>query len=69
MDLIRSESIACDRRTIRMPGSAFAGGRFTLQVGPIDEDECLVVSIGINSFREGKLQKEKGRNGFVMLGY
>jgi hypothetical protein len=69
MDLIRSESIASDRRTIRMPGSTFAGGRFTLQVGPIEEDECLVVSIGINSFREGKLQKGKGRNGFVMLGY
>jgi hypothetical protein len=37
MDLIRSESIACDRRTIRMPGIAFAGGRFSLQVVPIHE--------------------------------
>jgi hypothetical protein len=69
MDLIQNESLVCDKATIRMPGKAFAGGRFSLNLGAINDDECIVVNIGVNSFRDGKWQKVKGKNGFVILAY
>lgn len=69
MDLIKNESIASDKENIRIMGTAFEGGSFRFDIGNFTEDECLVASIGISSYKAGNLQKSKGKAGFVMLGY